>query len=218
MCIRDRVSVDPEIIELLSTAKEFYDLSGGEFDVTMGAVLKIWHTYREEGIALNNEGQLGKVPPLAELESAKACTGWDKVEIDEIAGTVYLNQSCACLLYTSLARRLSLVSVPVSVSTLPPRHLIAADDLIWIDVPSAYLQADVLCREEELVGSWTRLEGTIPAGSLFYREMVETPAAMADFSVTLLNEGQAVFPLTIAVSEISGQLMQPGQKLSLIHI
>ena len=40
------VSVDPEIIELLSTAKEFYDLSDGEFDVTMGAVLKIWHTYR----------------------------------------------------------------------------------------------------------------------------------------------------------------------------
>lgn len=91
------VSVDPEIIELLKTAKEFYDLSNGEFDVTMGAVLKIWHTYREEGIALNNEGQLGKVPPLAELESAKACTGWDKVEIDEIAGTVYLNQGCASL-------------------------------------------------------------------------------------------------------------------------
>ena len=40
------VSVDPEIIELLKTAKEFYDLSNGEFDVTMGAVLKIWHTYR----------------------------------------------------------------------------------------------------------------------------------------------------------------------------
>ena len=88
--------MDPEIIELLKTAKEFYDLSNGEFFyVTMGAVLKIWHTYREEGIALNNEGQLGKVPPLAELESAKACTGWDKVEIDENAGTVYLNQSCA---------------------------------------------------------------------------------------------------------------------------
>lgn len=91
------VSVDPEIIELLSTAKEFYDLSDGEFDVTMGAVLKIWHTYREEGIALNNEGQLGKVPPLEELADAKACTGWDKVEIDENAGTVYLNQSCASL-------------------------------------------------------------------------------------------------------------------------
>ncbi len=63
----------------------------------MGAVLKIWHTYREEGIALNNEGQLGKVPPLEELADAKACTGWDKVEIDENAGTVYLNQSCASL-------------------------------------------------------------------------------------------------------------------------
>ena len=131
------------------------------------------------------------------------------------AAALILILSGILLFRQELARRLSLVSVPVSVSTLPPRHLIAADDLIWIDVPSAYLQADVFCREEELVGSWTRLEGTIPAGSLFYREMVETPAAMADFSVTLLNEGQAVFPLTIAVSEISGQLMQPGQKVDL---
>lgn len=41
-----------------------------------------------------------------------------------------------------LTLRLSLVSVPISVSTLPPRHLITVDDLTWIDVPSAYLQAD----------------------------------------------------------------------------
>ena len=82
------------------------------------------------------------------------------------AAALILILSGILLFRQELARRLSLVSVPVSVSTLPPRHLIAADDLIWIDVPSAYLQADVLCREEVLVGSWTRLEGTIPAGSL----------------------------------------------------
>lgn len=114
-----------------------------------------------------------------------------------------------------LTRRLSLVSVPISVSTLPPRHLITVDDLTWIDVPSAYLQADILREEAELVGLWTRLEGTIPAGSFFYQEMLDTPEAMADFSVTLLNKDQAVFPLAVTISEISGQLMQPGQQVDL---
>ena len=91
------VSVDPEIIELLNTARQFYDLSEGEFDVTMGAVLKIWHTYRDEGIAQNNAGQLGQVPSVEQLQKAQACTGWDKVEINEADSTVYLNQSCASL-------------------------------------------------------------------------------------------------------------------------
>ena len=86
-----------------------------------------------------------------------------------------------------LTRRLSLVSVPISVSTLPPRHLITVDDLTWIDVPSAYLQADILREEAELVGLWTRLEGTIPAGSFFYQEMLDAPEAMADFSVRYSN-------------------------------
>ena len=74
-----------------------------------------------------------------------------------------------------LNRHLDLVSVPVSTSTLPPRHTITVQDLTWIDVPSAYLQADLLLNEAELVGCWTRLEGIIPRGSFFYEEMVERP-------------------------------------------
>lgn len=91
------VEVDPEILEMLKVSKEFYDLSDGEFDITMGSVLKIWHTYREEGMALNEEGKLGNVPSTQELEKAAGCAGWDKVQIDEQAKTVYLTQNCASL-------------------------------------------------------------------------------------------------------------------------
>lgn len=49
-----------------------------------------------------------------------------------------------------LNRRLDLVSVPVSTSSLPPRHTITAQDLTWIDIPSAYLQADLLLSEASL--------------------------------------------------------------------
>ena len=91
------VEVAPEIIECLLQAKEFYELSNHEFDITLGAVLQVWHAYREEGIALNNEGEYGKVPSQQELEAAAACTGWQYVEIDEENNTVYITNPCVSL-------------------------------------------------------------------------------------------------------------------------
>ena len=91
------VEVEPAIIDMLKIAKEFYELSDGEFDITMGPVLKIWHEYRDKGIELNGNSQLGEVPGKEDLEEAKGCTGWDLVEINEEDSTVYLNKSCASL-------------------------------------------------------------------------------------------------------------------------
>ena len=84
------VKVDPVVIELLQKAKEFYDLSGGEFDITQGALLSVWHKYREEGITANENGSYGKVPPESELQEAATHHGWDAVEIDEENSTVYI--------------------------------------------------------------------------------------------------------------------------------
>lgn len=84
------VKVDPVIISMLKTAKNFYDWSNGEFDITIGSLLKVWHTYREEGIALNEEGKEGKVPSKSELEAAAKNKGWEYVQIDEDDSTVYI--------------------------------------------------------------------------------------------------------------------------------
>ena len=87
------VKVDQKIIDMLNLAKEFYTYSNGEFDITMGAVLKIWHTYREAGITLNEQGQNAPVPTLAELQAVQQYRGWDKVIIDDDADTVYITDS-----------------------------------------------------------------------------------------------------------------------------
>lgn len=84
------VKVDPVVIELLQKAKEFYDLSGGEFDITQGSLLSVWHKYREEGMTANENGSYGKVPPESELQEAATHHGWDAVEIDEENSTVYI--------------------------------------------------------------------------------------------------------------------------------
>lgn len=84
------VVVDPAIIEMLNEAKAFSTMSDDEFDVTIGSLLKVWHNYREEGQALNEDGKSGNVPSIRELEEAAQFEGWDKVIIDEEASTVYI--------------------------------------------------------------------------------------------------------------------------------
>lgn len=85
------VKVDGDIIELLQEAQKFYELSEHEFDITIGSLLQVWHTYREEGMSLNEQGQKGKVPSVEELQQATVHKGWDKVEIDQDSSTVYIS-------------------------------------------------------------------------------------------------------------------------------
>ena len=73
--------VDEKIINMLLFAKEMHKITGGEVNVAMGAVLKIWHEYREAGKA---------IPGKEELISAKAHTDINDIVIDEEAGTVEL--------------------------------------------------------------------------------------------------------------------------------
>lgn len=87
---KEPVVVDEVILELLQEAKEFYAISNGRFDVTSGALLAIWHDYRERGIAMNSEGEYGPLPKLEKLQEASTYKGWDYVEIDETNHTVFI--------------------------------------------------------------------------------------------------------------------------------
>lgn len=94
------VSVEQPIIDLLKLAKQYSELSNHQFDVTLGPVLKLWHDVREKA-EQNVEYTL---PTSIELNQAKACSGWDKVEIDENNKTVYLNTPCASLDVGAIAK------------------------------------------------------------------------------------------------------------------
>ncbi len=73
------VEVSAELIEFLEYAKEMHALTGGNMNIAMGSVLKIWHQYREAGRA---------VPTEAELRLAAEHTDIDKLAIDREKSTV----------------------------------------------------------------------------------------------------------------------------------
>lgn len=97
---KEPVKVDQEIIDVLLMAKEYSSQSNGQYDVTFGAVLEIWHRYREAA----TENGKSAIPTTDELNEAKQHTGWDKIEIDEQNQTVYINDPLASLDLGSVAK------------------------------------------------------------------------------------------------------------------
>lgn len=81
------VQVDRRIIDLLLLSQEIYDLTGGKTNVAMGAVLSIWHDFREAGI---NDPENAALPPMDMLIEAAKHTDINDMIIDEEASTVYL--------------------------------------------------------------------------------------------------------------------------------
>jgi thiamine biosynthesis lipoprotein len=72
------VTTDPEVFALLKTALLYSERTAGAFDVTVGALVKAWESFRESG----------RFPSQTELSGAMARTGWEKVAMDEESRTV----------------------------------------------------------------------------------------------------------------------------------
>lgn len=61
--------------------------TGGAVNVAMGAVLSLWHDYREAGV---NDPENAVLPPMELLREAEKHTDVNDIVIDEAASTVYL--------------------------------------------------------------------------------------------------------------------------------
>lgn len=80
------VAVDKRILDLLTEAKEMCAVTNGKMNVAFGAVLKLWHNYREAG---TDEPEKAALPPMEELTAVSEHGSIDDLILDEAAGTVY---------------------------------------------------------------------------------------------------------------------------------
>lgn len=84
------VKVDKKIIDLLLFGKQAYANSNGKVNIAFGAVLKVWHKYREEGL---DDPMAAKVPDMELLQEKNKHTDINKLVIDEENSTVYLDDA-----------------------------------------------------------------------------------------------------------------------------
>ncbi|SHI83276.1 thiamine biosynthesis lipoprotein [Geosporobacter subterraneus DSM 17957] len=81
------VKVDREIIDLILFAKDWYKKTNGNTNIAMGAVLEIWHEYREAGM---DDPENAELPPMKVLQEAAKHTDINKIIVDTQNNTVYL--------------------------------------------------------------------------------------------------------------------------------
>lgn len=82
------VKVDPAIIALLQSCKEYYRLTDGKVNAAMGSVLKLWHGAREDSL---RDPANARLPDDQALLRGAEHMDFDRVIIDEEASTVYLS-------------------------------------------------------------------------------------------------------------------------------
>ena len=88
------VSVDEKLIRFLSYAKELYEQTGGEMNVMMGAVLRLWHDCRT---AASDDPSAARVPSEQDLKEAAMHTDISLLEIDSENLTVRITDPQASI-------------------------------------------------------------------------------------------------------------------------
>ncbi len=81
------VTVDPAIINLLTDCLDYYNLTGDKVNVCLGAVLKLWHTAREESL---QDPEKAYIPTAEALTEGLKHTDIACLVIDKEKNTVYL--------------------------------------------------------------------------------------------------------------------------------
>lgn len=82
------VKVDLEIIDMISSSVDGYHNISNKVNITMGAVLSLWHTSRDNAV-----DNIGIVPSTSQLEEARTTININNIEIDQEASTIYITNS-----------------------------------------------------------------------------------------------------------------------------
>ncbi len=72
------VAVSPTLFSLLERCRALHEATGGAFDPTSTPLSRCWGFLAREG----------RLPPVADIEAARAVVGMDKVELDPVARTI----------------------------------------------------------------------------------------------------------------------------------
>ncbi len=85
---KEPIKVDAAILELLQDAKNYYTDTNGMFNPAMGAVLRLWHDAREDGI---NDPQNAYLPSYEELKNAAQHINPESIVLDKENSTVFIS-------------------------------------------------------------------------------------------------------------------------------
>ena len=101
-----------------------------------------------------------------------------------------------------LAKTINLKTTYIAKHNIPPRTQIKTEDLTMIQIPEKYMQAYTWNEKTDIIGKYTSIQGMIPKGSMFYKDMLYNEKEVRDLAITKLQEGMTIFTLETNVSSL----------------
>lgn len=86
--------VQSDLVDILDISLDYARKTGGEFDVTIGPVLRLWGFYRNKG----------HLPSEKELREAVSLVGWTDLSVDKKNSTVFLSRKGMALDLGAIAK------------------------------------------------------------------------------------------------------------------
>jgi len=106
-------------------------------------------------------------------------------------------------------------NIPVAKEAIQPGTEITTDMIKWIKVPAAAVSSNVLKATNSIVGKYTNYNTEIPAGSMFYSDVLVSKSDLPDSVFTQVKEGDVVYNLAVNTSTTYGNSMLPGNFIDL---
>lgn len=105
------------------------------------------------------------------------------------------------------------VKIPVATTTIQPRTLITDDMIEFIEVPSISVSSNVERIKANIVGKYTAINTVIPAGSMFYNDVLIEQDQLPDSAFTAVKDGERPYNLAVTTATTYGNSIFPGNKI-----
>lgn len=116
---------------------------------------------------------------------------------------------------TTIENQVKPVQIPVAKQTIQPKTLITDDMVTYIDVPSIAVSTNVQRSKTNIVGMYSNVNTVIPAGSMFYSDVLITEDELPDSAFTAVKDGERPYALSVTTESTYGNSIFPGNKIDI---
>lgn len=114
---------------------------------------------------------------------------------------------------STIKREVAPVRIPVATQTIQPRTKITDDMISFINVPSSTITSNVVRTSSSILGLYTAVNTVIPAGSMFYKDVLVKESELPDSAFVEVPEGQRPYALSVTTASTYGNSIFPGNMI-----
>jgi len=123
------------------------------------------------------------------------------------------------VLYIGYNMRINKAINPITVAyakqTIDPGTKIEEDMIGTMQVPPAMLKGEVITNPSSVVGKYVRSDSIVPAGSLFYGQVVVRKDQLPDSVILEYPEGHVLYNFPVDIESTYGNSIYPGNYIDI---